>query len=258
MFIGMHINWVVVGLAVLLGLMLLTPMAFKRFALLGKSQVNKAVKAMENLDPVAVYEERINESAHKLGLVKDNLAKVQAVIAGLKRQLDTTEQEQAILVTRIQRHLAEGAAGEQSARAYAEQLTGVESSITSIKTSIQRHNDSYEALRKQAVELQSTITATRSKAATLGTELELSKQEVAMGKLTNELAGSGASTDDLKHLENAIHQKIDENHARSSVATEVDPTLTVKRADDAADRKASVDAVLNRFKPQPNNSTKDV
>lgn len=209
-------------------------------AMLGKS----ADKAIE-LDPVAVYRDRVEKSAEELRKAVLLLESHSSLIRQLKRSLDADKDEQSIIEGRIKKFLEEGNA--EKANEYAERLVTLEEKVEHLKQRLASAENTYKQQTVKIKDLKEKIVGFKEKAGRLKSDLQTSKAEAEISTLTQKFDSNSMGFDDLNEIENVIQNQIDLNESKATVAQDLyTPDLKTEIMNENRSRKAA--DVLERFK----------
>jgi len=241
------ISSIITGVVVVLALVFIFNLrAFKQLFGVGKAQAGKLARAAENLDPVAMYREKIEEATDNLRTAKESLVRVKGLTASVKRQVDDGKTEIARLDARIKLALQDG--NESRAAEYVQQIQSAKENLKQNEEQLVAHNNSYQAFLKQVQTAQTKIIGAKRDAEKLGTQLEISKVEAEISDINQRFSQKADPLDDATKYREGIQKQIDQNKARGQVANDVNSDLAVEEAEDAKLREMETKSILDEYK----------
>jgi phage shock protein A len=205
---------VVVFLGIILNKRAMKKIGATLSAMLGKG----ADKAME-IDPVAVYKDRIEKAAGELKGAMDLLEEHSALIKKLKRKLETHRNEYAQTETWAKKLLNEGQ--QEGAEKYANLLVSLEESIEKTQARLESSEKTYKLQTEKIKKLKDQIVEFKEKSGRLSADLQTSKAEAKISELTQKFDSTSLGFDDLKEIEDVIQGQIDKNESKTTVAQDL-------------------------------------
>lgn len=235
-----------IGIAVVIVVLLFNVRAFKQLFGVGKAQAGKLARAAEAMDPVAMYQEKIDEAADNLRQAKESLVRVKGLIASVERQVSDGKKEAARLDARIKLALQEN--NEVKAAEYVQQIQNTKAQLTQNEAQLAAHNSSYQAFLKQVQAAQTRIINAKREAEKLGTDLEISKVEAEIGDINQRFSAAANPLDEAQQFKGDIQKRIDQNRARNQVSLDVNSDLTQEDAEEAKVKEMEAKAILEQYK----------
>ena len=246
------ISSIITGVVVVLGLVLLFNLrAFKQLFGVGKAQAGKLARAAEQLDPVAMYREKIEEATDNLRTAKDSLVRVKGLIASVERQVSDGKTEIARLDARIKLALQEG--NEGRAAEYVQQIQLAKENLKQNESQLVAHNSSYQAFLKQVQSAQAKIIGAKRDAEKLGTQLEISKVEAEISDINQRFSAKADPLDEATRYRDGIQKQIDQNRAKGQVSKDVNSDLVMEEAEDQKLREMETKSILDQYKKDMEN-----
>lgn len=241
------ISGIFTGIVVVLFLVLLFNLrAFKQLFGVGKAQAGKLARAAEQIDPVAMYQEKIDEATEKLRTSKEGLVRVKGLIAGVERQVAEGRTETARLDARIKLALHDG--NETKAAEYVSQLQRAKKDLTNNESQLKEHTASYQSFLKEVQSSQSKIISARRDAEKLGTQLEISKATAEISEINKRFSAKADPLDEATRYREGIQKQIDQNKARGQVSNDVNSDLVQEEAEDEKLRQMEARSLLEQYK----------
>jgi phage shock protein A len=235
-------------LVVLLLVLVFNMRAFKQLLGVGKAQAGKLARAAEELDPVAMYREKIEEATDNLRAAKEGLVRVKGLIASVERQVAEGKKEVARLDARIKLAIQEN--NDVKAAEYVQQLQNAKQQLIQNEQQLVTHNTSYQAFLKQVQAAQGKILTAKREAEKLGTALEISKVEAEIGEINQRFSSSADPLDEAKKFKDDIQKKIDQNRAKTQVSFDVNSDLAEEEAEEAKVRDLEAKSILEQYKKE--------
>src|SRR5499427_5834868 len=250
--------WGVVGIIalVVVVLLLINHKAVLNMFGAGRAQLGKLGRAVGGADPLANYQQGIDDAADSVKKAKLGMTRAVALISSVERQVNSGRQEKARLEARIQRALGE----ENNAKAqeYAAQLGDCETHLKANEDQLQHHKDAYDGFVADVKRQQEKVTTAQREAASLGVQLELSKANREFNQFRESFSVNTGALNGLAQEREAVLQQIDQNNAYGKVERDVGSGSQYEEEDADIDRKIKADEILNRFqkdKPAETTST---
>jgi len=227
-----------------MGGILLNNSAMKKFksffsAMLGKG----ADKALE-IDPVAVYKDKIEHAARELRGAVSLLENHAALITQLKRKMESTESEYHLIEERTKKYMADG--NTEKAEAYALNLAKLEDTKTNTKKALGTSETVYKMQTEKIKALKEKIIEYKEKAGKLQSDLQISKADAEISTLTQKFDSNSLGFDDLKSVEDTIQNQIDKNESKAAVAHDL-YTPDMKTDMENESRKLKAKEILDRL-----------
>lgn len=258
---GLGFGEIAVGVLVVLGLVaLLNFRALKRLWGAGSVQVGKVGRWASSKDPLAVYQERIDEGTEKIGKAKGFLGQAGGEVRSARRAVTEATQEVTRLNSRIDTAEAAGDPN-HTVESYALQLADAEEKLghapegTTLKPDgtfegqavnpsdqgagaigrLYRAVVRFDGFSASVLEGQTQVEEARKEARELGMELEQSQREKEMNQFANSFNPNGFMGDEggLKDARDKLKQQIDDNRGSG----DADAALNVSRTNEAKDRE---------------------
>lgn len=222
--------------------------AFKRLLSSGQAQLGKVGRWAEGKDPLAMYQEKIDEAVDHLRHLKDGLVRVKGLIASVERQVKDGDRDVARLDARIKMALNDG--NETRATDLVTQMQTVNKNLTENKKQLAQHNDSYAGLLKQVQSAQERVLQAKRDAEQLGAQLDISKGQAEVADILGKFQplGKGSPLEDLSKYRAEVENRIDQNRARGQVASELDTSRLAEEAEDDKVKKLEAKAMLDEYK----------
>jgi len=241
------ISSIVTGIIVVLGLILVFNLrAFKTLFGVGKAQAGKLARAAEDLDPVAMYKEKIEEATDNLRVAKESLVRVKGLITSVERLVNEGKSEIARLDARIKLALTDN--NESRAAEYVTQLQEAKVQLKQNEEQLVTHNSSYQAFLKQVQTAQIKIINAKREAEKLGTQLEISKVEAEIGEINQRFSSKADPLDEALRYKDGIQKQIDQNKARGQVFADVNTDLVEEDNEEAKIKEMEAKALLDEYK----------
>lgn len=231
---------------VLVVLAVLNRQALANFFTAGRAQVGKVGRAALDADPVAVFQQQIEDAAHQLAGQLTALKGAEGQLESLRRQVADGEKEKVRLESRIKRALAEGDPN-KTAQNYALQLAQVEKTLATNREQLTQQ-EQITTQYAHSVDLnRQKIREAQQKCQRMGLQLQQSeaqkKAAAQFAQLTNTDLFSGLGT-----VQDKIQSQIDANNASAKVDAQMSQDVLNQMKDDEDERKAEADEILARFK----------
>jgi hypothetical protein len=260
----------VVVVVVLIGL--LNFRALKRLFNAGSVQVGKVGRWASNKDPLAVYQERIDEGTEKIGAAKGFLGQAGGEVRAAKRDVADRTSEVTKLNNRID--VAEKAGDPNNTlEGYALELADAEERLghapegTTLKPDgtfdgkpvnpsdngagaigrLYRAMVRFDNFSAAVLEGQTQVEEARKEARELGMELEQSQREKEMNAFASSFNPDGFMGGDdngLKAAREKLKQQIDDNRGATDADAALNVNATNRAKDRDLDRKARAEAIL--------------
>lgn len=238
---------IVAGIAVLL-LAVLNRRALKRVFSAASAQAGKVGRAAQEADPLAMYQEAVDDGIENIQRAKKGLEKSKALVRSVQRQVEQGQKDKARLEHRIQTVLDNGDPN-NTANDYALELAQVEEDLATNQEQLQSHTESYNNFCEQVQHNQKKVAEARRKARSLGLKLEQSQHAKEMSDFASSFSPTGFDADGtMARAEQLINQKIDQNNAAGDVAKDLSRQGLAQAKDDELERQSAAASILDRFR----------
>jgi phage shock protein A len=231
---------------VLVVVCLFNPNAVSRIVGAGRAQVGKAGRAAENADPLAMFQQQIDDAATAMQSQLVALKSANTQLEGLQRQVRDDTQEKLRLESRIKSALEKGDPN-NTAKGYALQLAQVEKNLEINKGQLERQEKICTEYGHSVDLNRQKIREAQQESQRLGLELKQSEaQKVAteqFAQLTNTDLFTGVST-----IKQKLQEKIDANRASARVDADQCSETLAQMKDEEDERQLQADEILARFK----------
>lgn len=214
--------------------------------------VSKAAEDLAKVDPVGVYKLRIEECAEKAKKSSKVLELSGRQLTSLKRQVSEGNNEQIRLSNRIQTTLAAGDPN-NTVEKYALELEKVERDLEANASQLKNAESIYNINLSTLKSYQEEIVNARRNCDHLGLKLEQSAAEKELVKMTSDLNDS-LSFSDLSQARKNIQDAIDQNSGSVQATRDLAESVFAEKADEALERSARANSILDRFKPKAVNN----
>ena len=211
----------------------------------GRAQLGKIGRAVGGADPLANYQQRIDDAAEAVKNAKTGMTRAVSLISSVERQVNGGRQEKARLEARIQRALADN--NNAKAQEYAAQLGDCETHLKANEDQLQHHKDAYDGFVADVKRQQEKVTTAQREAASLGVQLELSKANREFNQFRESFSVNTGALNGLAQEREAVLQQIDQNNAYGKVERDVGSGSQYEEEDADIDRKIKADEILKRF-----------
>lgn len=236
-----------IGLGVLVVLALVALFNFralKRLFGAASVQVGKVGRWAKSQDPLAVYQERIDEGTEKIAKGRQFLASAAGEVRGSTRKVQELEQEVAQLNHRID--LAEAAGDPNNTmEGYALDLADAEDRLTKARAKLERDTARFNSFSTAINEGKEQVEQARKEARELGMQLEQSQREKEMNEFAASFSPNNVFGDNsLAEAREALQRQIDENQGAGDADAALNQKAAREAADRQLDRKAKAQAIL--------------
>lgn len=208
-----------------------------------RAQVGKAGRAAANADPLANYQQAIDDAVESVKKAKQGMQRGVALISSVERQVTSGTAEVNRLTIRVQKAVNDG--DENRSREYAAALADAERNLKANEEQLKAHRGQYDDFVTQVKVQQEKIARYQREAQALGVQLQLSEANKEFAEFSRSFNVNTTSFDGLSAQREAVLRKIDENNAAGKVDKDVGG---VGADDDVFERQADADEVLKRFK----------
>lgn len=198
---------------------LLNKNAMGKFKTVLSAFLGKSADSALNLDPIAVYKGKIEQSAEELRGAVGLLENHAALIKQLKRKLEDTYGEHSLVGNRVKKYMDDGDV--VKAEEYAVAMVKLDETLTHTKERLDATVKTYDIQTIRIKALKEKIVEYKQKAGKMASDLEISKAEAEISTLTQKFDSSSLGFDDLKEVEDVIQNQIDKNESKSTVAQDL-------------------------------------
>lgn len=212
--------YIVLGIVALLVVVwVLNPKAFSRLWESASAQVGKGGRAAWSSDPVAIYQNQVDQAAEEINEATRGLEQYQGLVASLERQVETGDKESARLTARMKSCLENGQ--EDRAVELGTQLSRIQKDLETNRSQLEQYREAYQNNLRKIKLARQRIADAQSHSVKLKAELKMSKAEAEVANLAQKITGHSAALDGLAEVEREIQQQIDTNRAKSRVAADL-------------------------------------
>lgn len=236
----MFTNILIVAGLVVLVVAVLNRRALYDFFTAARAQVGKAGRAVRGADPMANYQQTIDDAADAIKTAKQGMQRVIAIINSVKRRVETATQEKAKAEARIKKSLENN--DQEKAREYAILLGEIEGNLTDGQEQLKRHEEEYSFFCEEIKKQQRRVERAERDAQSLGVRLEMSQANKELSEFKSSFSTGDALSGLDEHRE-AVLRQIDANNAASQVDRDTGSVID----DDEMDRNIKADEILKRF-----------
>ena len=230
--------------AIGLGLYILNKIAFKRIWDALSAWMGKGARAAWAADPVAVYKDKLEKITEELRSAVSVLEGHMGLIKQLRRRIDINEEQRNLIDARIKKCIDKDP---KKAEQYAVELVKTDGALVDLKSRLSTTEDAYKQQSEKICKLKDKIVSYREKAGELESDLELSKAEAELTKMTQKFDATSLDFNDLGEIEDEIKNQIDKNRSKADVAKDLRGT-DPKEEDEQEEKSAKVAAVLEKYK----------
>lgn len=214
----------------------------------GRAQAGKLSRAAENADPVAMYQQQIDEATDQLVEARNGVANLKGLIFRIQKQVDDGEKEVGDWEHKAQFLLSKGE--DERAKDAFSALKRAQAHLDENKSQLEGHKANFDKHMKLMQEAQRKIKNAQERSRELKSRLDLSKAEKQATELLNGLGigGVGNSLDSLASAEEAINAKIAENRGATAVSNELNADALKEAELDEQIRQSKVDDEFEQWK----------
>jgi phage shock protein A len=241
------LSGIVLGFLALVGLVVLINRgAFQNVVRAIRAQLGKAGSAAVAADPLAMYQQMIDEAKQSIGRARSGMANVKSLIARIQRQIQEGEEEEVKLNTRIRNLLEAG--DETRAREQALNLAQVKKALEENRDQLRAHEDTFEAFAREVSLAQDKVNRAQVDARALNAKLEISSAQAELAEVTKACGFDVTSVSELEKHREEVLRRIDTNKAKAEITAS-----TNKDELDFADmdREKAADDILAQFRTAP-------
>ena len=212
-------TWLYVTAGIIVILAIFQRKTLGRIANAASAQVGKVGRLLWGFDPVAVYQQQVDNAAEEIKDATTGLEQYRGLVARLQRQVANGEKEVARLDARIKVYLNQNDEG--SATNYAIQLKKNQGELEENKAQLAQYQSAYENNLKKIRFANQKIADARDKAQKLSADLKLSKAEAETAKLAQKFNCKNVSLEGVAEVEDEIQRQIDTNRAKAQVISDL-------------------------------------
>lgn len=205
--------------------------AFSRIFGAGRAQVGKFGRAVEGMDPLAIYNQRIEDASKHLGDMIKAQKGAKTNLIMIERQVAQGEAEHTKLTNRVRAADAKG--DTQRALSYARELASLEKTLETNRAQYVAQKAACEKFDNDILRNQKKIIELRQEANRLGLELKTSAAQAAVAQQFRELTSV-----DLFDGTDSARQKLQEQIDANRASANVDQSISVDDDDDTEDLRA--------------------
>jgi phage shock protein A len=202
-------------------------------------------------DPLARYQQKIDEAGDTLKQAKTGLDRCRTVINSLGRQVADGERDVARLDTRIKTALSEG--NEDRAAEYVQQLQTARATLEENRRQLDTNREIYNSFLKQVQAAQDRIVQAKRDADSMGTRLQTSQAEADLADITRNLDVDSHLVGSEADREAAL-QQVDAATARVQTAQDLSAATLGEIEEDERSRKVDARTLLDQYKANMPNS----
>jgi phage shock protein A len=211
----------------------------------GRAQLGKLGRAVGEIDPLATYQQGIDDAAESVRKAKAGMTRAVALIASVERQVNSGRQEKARLEARIRRAVADGDTAKS--QEYALQLGDCETHLKTNEEQLEHHKDAYDEFVAEVKRQQEKVATYEREAHGLGIQLEMSRANKEFNEFRQSFSVNTGSLNGLAAQREAVLRQIDANNAYSKVEKDVGGGSRYEEEDADIDRKIKAEEILKRF-----------
>lgn len=234
----------VVGVFVVL-LALVNFKAVKRMFSALTAQVGKLGRAAVKVDPLAQYEQAIDNAQSDVVNATRGLEHAGALVNQVARQVETDRAEQAELIRRIQLALEHNDPN-NTAEDNAVRLAEVERRLEENRAQLKNEQEQYNRFLQQLQTAKERIRVAEEDARRLGARRRQAKARAEL----SEIAGNFSGLDDseLARARQLVEEETDGYNAKAQVSSDLNVDFEREQADRDLEKKARAASILERFK----------
>jgi phage shock protein A len=244
------VTWLYVTAGVIVLLALFQRKTLSRIGAAVSAQMGKVGRLLWGFDPVAVYQQQVDNAAEEIKDATTGLEQYRGLVARLQRQVGNGEKEVARLDARIKVYITSG--DDTSATNYAIQLKKTTTELEENKAQLAQYQSAYENNLKKIRFANQRIADAREKAQKLSADLKLSKAEAETAKLAQKFNCKNVSLDGVAEVEDEIQRQIDSNRAKAQVISDLSEDGLADIAEQEAVQKQEAAGILAEYKAKMN------
>lgn len=243
-----------VVVAVVVGLLaIFNRKALKRFFEAGNAQVGKAGRAAWERDPLAVYQQRIDDATGEIEEATSAVEGHKGLVNSLGRQVEDGTREVAVLDTRVKNSLKEDPDDKSGkAAGYVVQLQRAQANLDNNRSQHQKALTIYNNNIKKIQLARQKIKDAENEGKQLGVELKMAKTEAAIADLATKTNVNIKGVDGLGEVAEEMRRQIDHAKARGEVAADLGTDGMAEIEEEDRLRKAAGADLLAQYKARNN------
>lgn len=223
--------------------------AFSKLLGVGKAQMSKLANSAENSDPLALYQQKIDDASESLKSARLALAKINGTMDSVQRQVSTYQQELKLADARIKMCLEKG--DEALAAQYVSNLQSIKSSLSASEVHLETLRSEYNRCLEKVKAAQDRIAQEKKEAESLGHILAVSKAEVEVSQLTDSFNWDKDSPlDEAARHKEQVQKMIDLNRATGKTNAALNESFEKEAKIDQAIRDAEAKEMLDKYKKE--------
>jgi len=240
---GMIILYAFAGLATVgLVLWIINSKFVKTGLQVAKANLGEASRDLEARNAIKLMRQGIEECTDQVGKAKTGLVKVQSSISGLERQVKAGASEEARLLDRIKRGIADGKKDDDQVMVQlAMTLKRTREDLKTNKQQLEDQHGVYNDLLGQIQNAQRRAETLEREAESLGAQLETSKLTAELADFANtfDAKGINSSLEGVGKYRDLVRKSIDANNAKLKVNRDLGKGTTseVTKWEDSQDAK---------------------
>jgi phage shock protein A len=223
--------------------------AFKRLFEAGNAQVGKAGRAAWERDPLAIYQQRIDDATGEIQEATTAVEGHKGLVNSLGRQVEDGNREVAVLDARVQASLKDDPDDKSGkAAGYVQQLQRAQENLERNKAQHQKALTLYNNNIKKIQLARQKIKDAENEGKQLGVELKMAKTEAAIADLATKTNVNIRGVDGLGEVAEEMRRQIDVQRARGEVATDLGTDGMAEIEEEDRLRKAAGADLLAQYK----------
>jgi phage shock protein A len=242
------VTWLYVTAAIIVILAVFQRKTLSRIATAVSAQFGKVGRLLWGFDPVAVYQQQVDNAAEEIKDATTGLEQYRGLVARLQRQVGNGEKEVSRIDARIKIYITQN--DDASATNYAIQLKKTQAELEENKAQLAQYQGAYENNLKKIRFANQKIADARDKAQKLSADLKLSKAEAETAKLAQKFNCKNVSLEGVAEVEDEIQRQIDANRAKAQVISDLSEDGLNEIDEQEAIHKAEAADILAQYKAQ--------
>lgn len=195
----------------------------------------------------------IDRKAEELAEATKGLQTCRALISTVERQVKSGTIESNRLDALAKQFVREG--NDDKAREKLVEKARVDNELTSNKSQLKAHQETYEAYLHKVQAANERIVELRREAKSQGVRLQMAKAEATLAQLGNVMGKANLSFDSLSEVDAEIESQIDQNRAKGQVIHDLAREGLEEIEAEKRARMAQADDALAALKAEINGST---
>lgn len=184
-----------------------------------KAQVGKLVRLVHEADPLALYQQTVDDATDQLREAKQGLEKFKANLTRVRRNHTNLADDCRELDTRIKKCLKAG--DEASAQRHAQTLSRKMKALQESEGTLRIHEESYEKARGNVEMCKHRIQDAKERGKEFGARLKLAEAEAAIADMTPSLTSDNLGLSRLDEATALIEERIDRSRAKVEVQADL-------------------------------------